>query len=348
MGEIINKLPKDIELSNVTTDGFLCDASRMDVLQCLKGELGELYHEKAITLHGKTKLKELDFLSRKAEIKQPLGWKTRGQATLQRWPHPDKGEEIVLAKAGIRTTEAAQNSDWDQNEEIIKMFLDRNPTSTFKVEYDVGNRFLYSRNLDNISMESERSLNMEFDWKREPVNPTYRKIRDQNHLFFDTRPWETIEEFLLCRDAWDDYLTNGKKILKTPDDLMAFFAHKDRYKDKQERKEKTKSKRSKYHSKDNPDIDSLRTELCRAFAHGEMGFPKVEGRRRNKWFTEILHDSGLLDKRVSFKKQVYHAENGAKKAFRPNSVTCIPELLEAFHRVKKATGYNLDESLLWS
>jgi len=307
-----------------------------------------LYHEKAITLHGKTKLKQLDFLSRKAEIKQPLGWKTRGQATLQRWPHPDKGEEIVLAKAGIRTSEAAQNSDWDQNEEIVEMFLNRDPTSTFKVEYDVSNRFLYSWDLDNIPMESERSLNMEFDWKREPINPAYRRIRNRNHLFFDSRPWETVEDFLLCRDAWDDYLTNGKKILRTPEDLTTFFAHKERYKDKQERKEKTKSKRSKYLSKDNPDIDSLRTELCRAFAHGQMGFPKVEGRRPNKWFTEILHGCGLLDKKLSYKRQVYHVENGAKKAFRPNSVTCIPELLEAFHRVKKATGYDLDESLLWS
>jgi hypothetical protein len=348
LGEIINQLPVKTELSNVTTDGFLCDASREEVLDCLKGDLGRLYHENAETLHGKTKLRQLDFLSRKAEIKQPLGWKTRGQATLQRWPHPDKGEEIVLAKAGIRTEEWAQNSDWDQNEEIVKKFLERHPLSTFKVEYDVGNRFLYGWNLDNILMESERTLNMEYDWKREPINPTYRKIRGQTHLFFDTKPWENVESFLLCRDAWDDYLTDGKKILKTPDDLTLFLAHKERYKDKQERKEKTKSKRSKYLSKDNPDIDSLRTELCRAFAHGVMGFPKIESRRPNKWFTKILYDAGLLDKKTPYEEQVYHAENGVKKAFRFNSVTSTPDLLIAFEKVKKATGFNLDGTLLWS
>ena len=348
LGEIINKLPVGIELSNVTTDGFLCDASRQDVLECLKGDLGRLYHEKAITLHGKTKLRQLDFLSRKAEIKQPLGWKTRGQATIQRWPHPDKGEEIVLAKAGIRTSEEAQLVEWDQNEEIVDMFLNRSPTSTFKVEYDIGNRFLYSWNLDNISMEAERSLNMEYDWKREPVNPTYRKIRDRNHLFFDTRPWETFEDFLLCRDAWDDYLKDGKKILKTPDDLTAFWEHKQRYKDKQDSKERTKAKKAKYHSRKNPAINSLRGELCRAFAQGQMGFPKATKRRKNKWFTEILNKAGLLDKNKSKAKQIHHAENGAKYAFRPNSVSFTPELLEAFHKVKKATGYDLDESKLWA
>ena len=337
LGEIVNYLPSNVEISNITTDGFLCTAPKSKIRKALKGEVGRLYYKQALHFHGKKKLAKLDYLEVKHEVKQPLGWKTRGQATLAPW----EDKKIVLAKAGIRTSEQSMDSESEQNEEIVELFLNRTPKTTFKVEYDASTRVIYGYDFDNVRFESERTLNMEYDWKRRPNNASIRFIRGVSHLFFDTLPWTTVDDFMDCRDAWNSYTKTEKKPLKTIHDLEMFLAYKDEFIVKEKRKRESRRTKSKYLHRKEPHIQSLRVELCSAFAQGLIGFPEKAKRKINyPQFAEILTRNGIRTKRTD-------VENGLYRPLQYHSVSRSPELELAVARIKKDSGINFDETKLW-
>ena len=337
LGEIVNNLPSNIEVSNITTDGFLCTAPQSRIRKALRGEVGSLYYKQALHFHGKKKLEKLDYLEVKHEVKQPLGWKTRGQATLIPWP--DK--KMVLAKAGIRTSEQTLDSEADQNEEIVSLFLNRTPKTTFNVEYDASTRVIYGYDFDNVRFQAERTLNMEYDWKRRPNNSSIRFIRGKSHLFFDTLPWATVDDFMDCRDAWNSYTKHEKKPLKTIHDLEMFLQYKQEFVVKEKRKRDSRRMKSKYLHRKEPHIQSLRVELCSAFAQGLIGFPE-KSKRTLKYpeFAEVLTRNGIRARRSD-------VENGLKRPFQPHSVSRSPELELAVSRIKKETGIIFDETQLW-
>ena len=337
LGEIVNALPPDVEVSNITTDGFLCTATRKEVLKALRGEVGSLYYKQALHFHGQKKLEKLDYLEIKHEVKQPLGWKTRGQATLATW----EDEKIVLAKAGIRTSETSMDSDAEQNEEIIDMFLNRTPDTTFRVEYDASARVIYTWGSDNVRFESERSLNMEYDWKRCPDKSGIRYIRGKAHLFFDTKPWETVDDFMDCRDAWNNYIKDEKKNLKTIHDLEMFLAYKAEFVVKEKRKREHRRLKSKYLHRKDPQNQSLRMELCSAYSQGLIGFPTKDKRKLSYLqFAEILTRHGIKTSR-------FDVENGLKRAIQYHSVHRTPDLDLAVLNIKRDSGIAFDDSKLW-
>ena len=337
LGEIVNNLPPSVEISNITTDGFLCTAPVSKIKNALRGEVGSLYYKQALHFHGKKKLEKLDYLEIKHEVKQPLGWKTRGQATLV--PLPDK--KMVLAKAGIRTSEESMDSETEQNEEIVNLFLTRTPDTTFRVEHDASTRMIYGYDFDNVRLEFERALNMEYDWKRCPQKSATRYIRGTPHLYFDTLPWSTVDDFMDCRDAWNNYTKDKKKPLKTIHDLELFLAYKNEFVVKEKRKRDTRRLKSKYLHRKEPHIQSLRVELCSAFAQGLIGFPVKDKRKLNyPQFAEILTRNGIRTKRTD-------VENGLNRPLQYHSVCKSPELELAVANIKKETGITFDETKLW-
>ncbi len=91
LGEILSRLLNDVEVCSATTDGFLATATDTDIEAAIQGPLCRLFAQARLRTFGNPAI-----LEAKHRIAQPLGWRTRGQATLKALPD----EAIVLAKAG--------------------------------------------------------------------------------------------------------------------------------------------------------------------------------------------------------------------------------------------------------
>ncbi len=98
LGEIINSLRPDTYVFSCTTDGFLTTAGEEEINKAQQGDLCKLFEKSREMLTGIASV-----LEQKHAIRKPLGWRTRGQATLIPGNNPDKddGFNIVLAKGGI-------------------------------------------------------------------------------------------------------------------------------------------------------------------------------------------------------------------------------------------------------
>jgi hypothetical protein len=211
LGEVLARLPPHVAVSNATTDGFLSTVTEEEVRAAEGGRLCEIYRRARMRICGAPLI-----LEPKHRIAQPLGWRTRGQATLERL-----GEgQIVLAKAGIKAPK--KKDKLEQNEWIISEFLKRTGSSKYVIEPLRSQRDLWHNGGDLVSLKLERRLSMEYDWKRRPVNPTTRHVRGMEHLFFETAPWATTEDHKKCREAWETYNRDPYKVLKTAGDLAKF------------------------------------------------------------------------------------------------------------------------------
>ena len=127
LGEILNGFPSDVRVFSVTTDGFLSNASDEQISKACSGPLFDAFAKGRLALDSSAQPLEI-----KHEIRQPLGWRTRGSATLMRGEDPDKG--IVLQKGGIKTPDLMSLAE--QNDHIVQLFLNRAPHH--KLDYSVG------------------------------------------------------------------------------------------------------------------------------------------------------------------------------------------------------------------
>jgi hypothetical protein len=177
LGEIMNALPKDVAVFNVTTDGFLTTATAEQMAQASTGTLCKFYRSSRRLLTGIPSGKE-DVYEIKHIIRKPLGWRTRAQATLAPsevadWqshnPTTTDDERYILAKGGIKLPDPVSKAA--QNCQIVDLFMDRQPTSTLKVTLGRGIREMYQLGGDFVDRDLEKVLSMEFDWKRQPRLP---------------------------------------------------------------------------------------------------------------------------------------------------------------------------------
>lgn len=134
LGEIMNALPHDVAIFNVTTDGFLTTATAEQMAQASKGTLCKFYRSSRRLLTGVPSGTE-DVYEIKHIIRKPLGWRTRAQATLTPSELPDwqeigmtpkEDERYVLAKGGIKLPDQASKSA--ENSQIIDLFFNRQHT----------------------------------------------------------------------------------------------------------------------------------------------------------------------------------------------------------------------------
>ena len=96
VGEIMNRIPDDKMVFSVTTDGFITDATADEMEIAKSGPLAEKFSAARAALTG-----DPEVLSEKHRVRQLLGWRTRGQATLKPGENVES-ERFVLAKAGIK------------------------------------------------------------------------------------------------------------------------------------------------------------------------------------------------------------------------------------------------------
>jgi hypothetical protein len=305
LGEILNALPPSVCVFSCTTDGFLCTANETEIIAAQGGELCVLYKKARHHLTGQAS----DALERKHQIRQPLGWRTRGQATLKHGL-PDSGVgAVVLAKGGIYTEDYLESLE-DRNAEIVGYFFGRTPEQTLTVKSKVGIREMVQYDADFVDKEIVRRLSMEYDWKCRPIGVGWSV--SFNHIFFSTEPWDTVHQFDRVRELWEDY--SPRVCLKTVDDFKSFA-------DYVEVETHIGRVEGRYMRKKGGDLRRLRQQLCTAWRNSQAGFvwdPKVISGPK---FAAILDSYGIPC-------SANDVTNSVRVAFKPGSCPATQRVLE--------------------
>jgi hypothetical protein len=319
LGEVMNGLPEGVCVFSCTTDGFLTNASASQIVSASTGPICQLFGQSRDLLTGDPTILEV-----KHRVRQPLGWRTRGQATLKEGVI-DKGDgtNIVLAKGGIYTP-AGYDSTRLQNEFIAKLFLDRSPNDRIKMATKTGVRDMVDYNADLVTKDLSKRLNMEFDWKRRPSAAW--DATGPSHLAFATQPWDTIDQFIEMRRYWESFAIDTPRCLKTVGDYRAFAISV-------MSQSSLENGGSRYLKKTDPDLKRLRQSLCAAWRNSEAGLSKKVDRMTADKFAETLTAVGISCKRsdVENARSGFKAKNCPKT---PAVLIALTKLLVVFPRME--------------
>jgi hypothetical protein len=312
LGEIMNGLPEHICVFSCTTDGFLTNAKQAEIDAASGGQIIELYRQSRAKLTGDPTVLEI-----KHKVRQPLGWRTRGQATIKPGTEPNGGStNVVLAKGGIRLPEFIEDTALE-NEEIVRLFLNRSPDDQVTLRLKTGVRDIVTFDADLVDKSLTKRLSMEFDWKRKPHAAAQATSPD--HVAFSTLPWNTVDEFILMRRYWEEFAIQTPFCLKSIADYRQFAT----YVMSQSSLGKGDSK---YMRRDGGDLKRLRQSLGAAWRHSKAGLVWQQDDICNAEFASILTDVGIPAKRADI-------ENAARKPFAPKKCPPTPDVLEALSKL---------------
>lgn len=311
LGEIMNSIDRDYIVFSCTTDGFLTNFPESNIPELYNGPLSQIYSQARLKLTGKPEMLEV-----KHWIKQPLGWRTRGQATLKmRSDISDPKKSILIAKGGIFTKAESEESE-QKNSEVKDLFFNRQPGDTIKISSFTGVRDIVEYDADLVSKEIERKLGMEYDWKRKPSSVDH--CDEYDHVFFTTVPWDTVEQFKAVREAWTEYTKKNPVCIKKKSDVVDFFDYVECV--------AIDPSAGKYLRRAGPDINRLRQMLCSAWHQQQAGITKDPKMTANQ-FAAILQEAGIPCKRTD-------VENGKKKPFIRNHCPGTQRVKQALKLVK--------------
>jgi hypothetical protein len=326
LGEIINAIPDEKMVFSCTTDGFLSNITDSEMHDACRGELAQIFSKERQNLTG-----SLVVLEKKHAIRCPLGWRTRGQATLMQGEQSNDPNEpsnhILLAKGGIFTPPEFEDLA-DRNDEIVRLFFERTPDTVIRVEAKTGIREMVERNADFVEKYFDKRLNMEFDWKRRPTLATWSDR--YQHVSSHTNPWYSVEQYSQMRSFWEEYGKGSPVCIKTLEDFERFAQYV-------ETRSLIQSDAAKYMRKVDGDVARLRQQLCAAYKQGKAGLaPKMFG-FTNTEFAEFLTYIGIPCKKTD-------VENGKRHPFIPHNCPATEEVLVFLLTLKLHIEF-LDEDL---
>ena len=328
LGEILNGFSPKVDVFSVTTDGFLSNANDVEIANATAGPLFRSFSDarKQLDENGEP-------LEVKHTVRQPIGWRTRGSATLK----AGEGKNgIVLQKGGIKTN--PYNNASDENIETVELFLNRKPDDKIRYKSGVGIKDMLRRDTDFVFRSVTKRLSMEFDWKRSPVNPREVDIefngKPYKHLTFDTTPISTAAEFNNVRDGWEKYDKRSHHNLKTLGDFTDFesFLATSQLPDQQP---------AKYLHLRDGDIKRLRRDLTRAFKKQQAGFDIILGKRHIKHseFKEALEACGIPC-------SINDIDNAKRQEFKPHQTIETERVRVALETLKRDFYPELEIELL--
>lgn len=330
IGEIMNRLPADKMVFSVTTDGFITNANDEEIGHAKRGAMATRYTEMVKSLTG-----EDDLLKEKHAVRQLLGWRTRGQATLMPGEVKDDDSHIVIARAGLKPPIWATRVD-EQNNWVIKTFFERAPGMEIPVDTHVTLREQLAYGADLVTKRVSRKTPMEYDFKRKPLAAKIASAklpgskRSYAHLVFSTVPWKNADEFRRVRSIFDDYRKKEGICLKTLGDFKGFADFI----------EIMWSASPGMHPplRDPSGLSQLKRNLCRAFKRGMAGLEIASATMTAGRFAELLTQVGIPT-------TVEDVENGKRYPFKPNVTPKTAPVSEAL-RLLAAMIPLLDASVI--
>ncbi|MFM9301876.1 hypothetical protein ACJ828_02850 [Klebsiella pneumoniae] len=207
VGELMNALPSDSTVVSVTTDGFLTNCSLNKIN--MSGPLSSRFQSLCDIVDPGSSM-----LTCKHEVSQLIAMKTRGQLTYK----AIQGKPVVHARAGVKPPADIPRSDY--NDYMVDLYLNRLPGQTLSRSTLISTREMWLSESDLVSREQDIRLNLEFDFKRQPVQPAM----NEGHLLMSSRPWDNMEEALQQRSLFDDWRqTHTLKTLADWDDWCDFL-----------------------------------------------------------------------------------------------------------------------------
>ncbi|EKN3392646.1 hypothetical protein O1Y80_000796 [Yersinia enterocolitica] len=209
MAECLNGIPANKTVISATTDGFLTNATLNEIP--LNGPLCSRYQAlcNMMSDSGSSPMLEL-----KHKAGQIIAMKTRGQLTSL----ASEGSEPVMARAGVSVPAGMP----DPQAWMVELYLHRQPGQKMDNSHLISLRQMWLKESDLISVQKQITLNLEFDFKRQPCMPTMQVVSGQDmlHLSLKTRPWETVEQMMQTRSFFDEF--REKRCLKNLEDYAAW------------------------------------------------------------------------------------------------------------------------------
>lgn len=313
LGEVMNAVPRERIVFSCTTDGFITNATPTEMEDCKKGLLSQIFGSSREGLTDK-----FEILETKHVLRKPLGWRTRGQATLMQGNTADEKKNIVLAKAGLHTPPALDTPAL-QNAEIVDQFFRRDSESYITLTSVAGLRDMIEFDDDLVPTLMDRRVNMEFDWKRRPSAITTSS--HYNHIAFATVPWESIEQYRQVRATWKAYNHLELKCLKQIKDFTewANFLFINSIIEGTEVGSYLDSERN--------GLRRARQMLCAAFKHGKAGF-KSSSSVKDREFADILEECGIPC-------SVKNVGSGKDQEYKPHFCVPTEPVVKALFKLKK-------------
>jgi hypothetical protein len=201
VSEQIAFIPAQYTVLSVTTDGFLTNAP-----------LSAINMDLPLSSHYRGLLNAIDgdapVLACKHKVKQLIVAKTRGAFTLIA-----DGTELITAKCGIKP-------DCDkasQNDYMVGMYIGRVPYQAVTNYILISLREMFLKGADLIGIERTVKINLEPDFKRQPVNPVMQSFSfngvEHQHIYLESVPWRNVDEFMMARCHFDGW-RQGRAVFK--------------------------------------------------------------------------------------------------------------------------------------
>ncbi|MGM4912791.1 DNA polymerase [Rhizobium sp. 768_B6_N1_8] len=328
LGEMLNSFSARTQVFSVTTDGFLSNADDEEIDSATDGPLFSSFAEAQKQLDEKGQPLEV-----KHVVRRPIGWRTRGSATLVAG---DDENGIVLQKGGIKTK--SFNDPIEENKETVGLFLNRTPDKKIEYKSGVGIKDMLRNDTDYVYRSVSKRLSMEFDWKRKPINEKDVQFDFDGithvHLSFDTVPIETVADFDRVRETWEKYNKKARHNLKRLNDFRNFEVYQltDAMPDRDA---------ALYLRQHEGDIKRLRRDLARAFKHFQAGFDVILDKHRvtHSEFRNALEHCGISCR-------ISDLDNAKRQEFKPHQTPDTPRVREALQMLKQHYYPQLEIELL--
>jgi len=316
MAEQLISVPAGYTVVSVTTDGFLTNTP-FDMLE-LGGPMARRFQALCDRVAPGTSMLEC-----KHHVRQLIAMKTRGQVTVLPWLNANgESTPIVLAKAGVSPPlPKAEHNDY-----VLNLYLNRYPGQITTTRPFTSLRDQWVHALDVVKTERKSLLNLEFDFKRMPVNPRMVSVHGTEHIAFDTVPWphpKTGERARAYFDGWR--LQNCLKMLS---DWAVWQAH---YEFSAARGKRTAAggptaKRGINMTKDGP-VGLIKRLFLRAFTQKLLGVASQDEPMTHQEMANWLSSLGYETNKSA-------VSNAARATFAEQAVPATSEVLVFIAAVK--------------
>lgn len=290
LSEQIASIPSHRTVISATTDGFITDADESELK--MDGPMALRFQDLCERVAPGSKM-----LERKHKVKQLIAVKTRGQLTALSFGE----EKVVLAKAGVSVPgeyieDAKQagshtplalpdgankdavkqyQDEWMNNIHnayMLDLFMHRKPgqkTMTFPF---TPFREQWVHDADVVRMTREVTLNLEYDMKRQLVDPRVIAVANGEHVSLDSVPWNSLDECERARAIFSGW--REKHCIKT---LADFEDWEDHYQFSlvRDRLQKSGSPGFGVRSTNKGIADVFRRLFLRAYVQGLCGLSKT-------------------------------------------------------------------------
>jgi hypothetical protein len=154
----------------------------------------------------------------------------------------------------------------------LNLFLNRKPGDKTQARPFTSLRAQWEEDMDVVRLARSVTMNMEFDMKCRPINPTMRSVNGVEHLAFDTVPWEHAHMGERARAYFDGW--RRQNCLKTMDDWRRWEEHY-LFSTSREPQQRAGSRATGINATAEGSVGLARRLFLRAYAQGAWGVTRT-------------------------------------------------------------------------